>query len=264
MGDNPARERILAVTHELLSRQANGHAVTVGQVAAAAQVSRATLYRYFPSKAALFTAAGVTAAAQPVAVTPRARILEAALEVVGERGMHAATLEEIANRAGLSLSGLHWHYRNRDELVADLARFIPFVTAAEEEVARAEAVTADLESQLTHIAAVILSGIEARHGVVRFMLFESAVYADVAQLVSTHSLGRVLPLLARLFEQHAAEGKLRPGSAQVRAQAFLSLFLLLGILRPTFAALLAPDDRETAAEYIDILLHGILATPQEA
>jgi AcrR family transcriptional regulator len=178
--------------------------------------------------------------------------------------MHAATLDEIASRAGLSLSGLHWHYRNRDELVADLTRYIPFVTAVEEEVAKAEAATEDLESQLVRIATVILNNIEKRHGVVRFLLFESAVYPDVAQLLSTHSLGRVLPLLARLFAQHAAGGKLRPGSAQVRAQSFLSLFLLLGLLRPTFAGLLAPDDRATAAEYIDILLRGILATPQEA
>jgi AcrR family transcriptional regulator len=68
-------------------------------VATAAQVSRAALYRYFPSKAALLTAAGATAAALPVPVTPRVRILEAALAIISERGMHAATLEEIANRA---------------------------------------------------------------------------------------------------------------------------------------------------------------------
>jgi AcrR family transcriptional regulator len=253
MSEHPARERILDVTRELMACDTNEHAITVGQVAEAAQVSRATLYRYFPNKAALLSAAGIEAATLPGPLTPRVRILEAALEVIGERGMHAATLEEIAARAGLSLSGLHWHYRNRDELAADLVRYIPFISAVEEELAQAEAASADLESQLTHIAAVILAGIEKRHGVARFMLFESAVYPDVAQLVSTHSLGRVLPLLTRLFARHAAHGKLRPGSAQVRAQAFLSLFLWLGLLRPTFGPLLAPDDHATAREYIDLL-----------
>ena len=192
-------------------------------------------------------------------MTPRERILEATLAVAGERGIHAATLEEIASRAGLSLSGLHWHYKNRDELLADLARYVPFLTTIETEVALAETADADLETQLTHIAEVILENAGKRRGVMRFMLLEAEVYPEVARLASTHTIGRALPLLARLFEQHARSGKLRPSSAQVRAQAFVGMIMMLILLRPAFASLLAPNDNETVHEYVQIMLHGILA-----
>ena len=127
---------------------------------------------------------------------------------------------------------------------------------------QAEAEDADLETQLHRIAAVILDILKKRHGIIRFLIFEAEIYPDVARLASTHTIGRALPLLARLFEQHAREGNLRPGSAQVRAQAFAGMFMSLGLLRPILGSLLALDDQESAKEYIEIILRGILALPQ--
>jgi AcrR family transcriptional regulator len=258
MNEQPARERILAATRELL-RQSEGEIVTVGRVAAAAHVSRATLYRYFPDRVALLRAAGVEPGAITSATEPRVRILEAALDEFAERGVHKATLADVASRAGLSLSGLHWHYKNKDELVADLIQYIPLLPTLTEAVQDAAGTGADLEEQLTRLATVILGILERRGPLLRFILFEAAVYPEVARLAQTHTIGRVLPMLVRLFEAHARNGTLRPGSAQARAQAFLGMFLVLGVLRPTFAALLAPDDRATAREYVQIMLRGIVA-----
>ena len=256
------RERILATTRELLDREADGCRVTVGRVAAAARVSRAKVYRHFPDKAALLRAAGATGGAGPSPAEPRARILEAALDVFGERGVHAATLGEIATRAGLSLSGLHWHFKNKDELVAAIAQHVPLLPTIAAEALRAEADGADLEAQLTRIADVILRVLERRRGLMRLIIFEAAVYPDVARLASTHTLGRFLPMLADLFEQHARHGTLRPGSARARAQAFLGMFALLALLRPAFNPILAPDDREAAREYVEVMLRGVLAAPR--
>src|SRR5437870_4015001 len=112
MSDDKTRKRILSVTRQLLRQQEEVSGFTVGKVAAAAHVSRATLYRYFPNKATLLRAAGADSEQLSNGVKPRTRILEAVIALAGERGMHATTWEEIANRAGLSLSGLHWHYKN--------------------------------------------------------------------------------------------------------------------------------------------------------
>ncbi len=262
-GDENTRELILATTRELLSKQNGPGDITVGAVAAAAHISRATLYRYFPDKVTLLRAAGGPDNSPKSRPTPRERILEAALELVGERGMHAATLDEIAGRAGLSRSGLQWHYKNKDELVADIMQYIPVLPTVMAEVMQAEDETSDLATQLTRLATTLLKTSERYRGVVRFVFYEAAVYPEIAQFASTYSLGRALPLLTRLFEEHARHGKLRPGSARVRAQAFLSLILFLILMKPTFAALLVPDDQQTVREYVDILLHGILATPQE-
>ena len=263
MSDQPTREHILSVTRTLLSRQAGTGGITVGQVAAAAHISRATLYRYFPDKATLLRAAGIVNGTALNPPTPRERIMQAALEVVGERGMHAATLEEIASRAGLSRSGLQWHYKNKDELVTDLVQYLPILPTVMAEVAQAGTATSDIETQLTRLVDVLLDMLEKYRGVLRFLLYEANVYPEIAQFATTHTIGRALPLLTKLFEEYARRGVLRPGSAQVRAQALMGMYMLLAILRPAFAPLLAPDDRATAREYIDILLHGILAAPQE-
>jgi hypothetical protein len=42
----------------------------------------------------------------------------------------------------------------------------------------------------------------------------------------------------------------------------MGMFALLALLRPAFDPLLAPDDRETAREYIRIMLRGIRAAPE--
>ena len=262
MSDENTRERILSVTCELLNQQDEIRNITVSQVAAAADVSRATLYRYFPNKATLLRAAGVTNEQIGNITTTRERILEATIEIVGERGMHSATFEEIADRANLSVSGLHWHYRNKDELFADLAQHIPLVATIAAEVAQADTDEADIEKQLTRLITVLLTEANKRAGAVRYLLFEAEIYPEVARLASKHTLGRALPLLAQFFEHHERRGNLRPGSAQARAQALLGMLLVQITFRPAFTSLLASDEQETARQYVDILLHGILAKPQ--
>jgi AcrR family transcriptional regulator len=263
MSDHP-RDRILDTTRALLNRQDDDASpVTIGQVATAAHVSRATVYRYFPDRTALMLAAGATNCGEHP-VEPRARIIEAALAVFAERGLHAATLAEIASRAGLTLSGLHWHFKNKDELVAAVAESLPILPTMMQEALRAEVGDVDLESQLTHIAMVGLKMMAQRRSALRLIIFEAGIHPDVAQFGRTHTIGRLLPMLASIFEVHEHHGALRPGSARVRAQAFLGMLLALALLRPSFDDLLEPDDEATVREYVQIVLRGVLAVPQGA
>jgi AcrR family transcriptional regulator len=233
----------------------------VGQVAASAHVSRATVYRYFPDKTALLQAAGAGTANGALPVEPRARIVEAALEVFGERGIHAATMAEIAGRAGLSLSGLHWHFKNKDELVAAIGESIPIATTLMAEALRAERDDADLETQLASLATVAISELKRRRAMVRVMILETGIHPDVARLARQHTIGRFLPMLISIFERHARRGTIRPGSARARAQAFIGMLVVNALLRPAFDDLLEPDDSVTVREYVQIVLRGVLATP---
>lgn len=260
---NRQREHIVLTTRSLLERAPAGSSVTVHQVTAAARVSRATVYRYFPDKASLIRAALGPADKSRAPVEPRVRIIEAALDVFGERGIHGATMAEIAERADLSISGLHWHFKNKDELVSAIAQHIPLLTTLAAETALAEDGDADLETQLTRIANTMLELIERRRGLVRFVMFEAPIYPDVARLASTYTIGRFLPMLATLFDRHARLGRLREGSPAVRAQAFISMIAQLALLRPAFDQLLAPDDRTTVREYIQIILRGVQADPTD-
>jgi AcrR family transcriptional regulator len=48
------------------------------------------------------------------------RVLSAALEVFAERGYHAATVEEIAERAGMTKGAVYYWFRDKEDLASDL------------------------------------------------------------------------------------------------------------------------------------------------
>jgi TetR/AcrR family transcriptional regulator, mexJK operon transcriptional repressor len=256
--DQTARDRILTAATQLLAESPDGRTVSMERVAATAQLSRATVYRYFGDRTALLRAAAEARGDDRAALDARAQILDAALAVFAERGIPAATLREIAQRAGLSLSGLHWHFRNKEELVAALATHVPVLPAITAELGLAA--TSDLEDQLAHIAQVALAFLREHQAVLRLAIAEMERYPDVARLVSQHTVGRVLPLLGLLFERHTQRGLLTPGPSMVRAQAFMSMLVMRVLMQPAIGDLLELDAEASAREYVQILLHGIQAT----
>ena len=70
-------------------------------------------------------------------------------------------------------------------------------------------------------------------------------------------------MLTAVFERHARRGTLRSGSAPARAQALIGMLVVQALLRPTFDDLLEPDDSETIREYVQMVLHGILADQED-
>lgn len=54
----------------------------------------------------------------------RERILAAALEVAGRVGLHRASVAAIAERAGVAVGNLHYHFGSRDELLRELMRWL--------------------------------------------------------------------------------------------------------------------------------------------
>jgi AcrR family transcriptional regulator len=56
----------------------------------------------------------------PAVRDTRQRVLTAALEVFAQRGYHAATIEEIAERAGLTKGAVYYWFRDKVDLATDL------------------------------------------------------------------------------------------------------------------------------------------------
>ena len=61
----------------------------------------------------------------------RSALVHAALRVVAERGVTAATTRAIVAEAGMSLASFHYAFSSRDELMAELIRYV----VSQEEVA---------------------------------------------------------------------------------------------------------------------------------
>lgn len=110
----PAPERgARARTHRLLLHHAmtlvrHGQLVTVAELAAAAGVSRATAYRYFPSRAALITAIVGESLGPVRGYEPAARDGRARLRELFDRTFPRFKEFEPQLRAALQLSLEHW------------------------------------------------------------------------------------------------------------------------------------------------------------
>src|SRR5690242_704885 len=103
-------------------------AVTVDAMARAAGISKATFYRVFPSKES------VRLALEEMGVAParlgardgREALLNAAMEVFAASGYAPATVDAIAQAAGMSKAGFYWHFESKEAIfTAMIARYAP-------------------------------------------------------------------------------------------------------------------------------------------
>jgi AcrR family transcriptional regulator len=46
----------------------------------------------------------------------RARLIDAAAQIIGEKGFHATTLDEVATRVGMSRGAIYGNFKNREDL----------------------------------------------------------------------------------------------------------------------------------------------------
>src|SRR5579864_8966581 len=99
MATAASRDRILDRTRALIHE---GEKPTVGRIAEAAGISRASFYRAFDSRDAVLHA--LELAPEPAT---RERILEAALNMVGSSGLASLSMEELADSARVSRATLY-------------------------------------------------------------------------------------------------------------------------------------------------------------
>ena len=55
-----------------------------------------------------------------VSTERKAQILAAASNIFLKKGFDAARMEEIAASAGLSIGGVYWYYKSKEEVILDL------------------------------------------------------------------------------------------------------------------------------------------------
>jgi AcrR family transcriptional regulator len=120
VGQSPtSQSRILEAAQEILAADA---AATVADIAARAGVSRATIHRYFPTRADLLAAVG-----QVPDQGTRDRVLAAAAELVGRHGFASVSMDDLAARAGVSRASVYRLFPGKGALLEALVvAYSPF------------------------------------------------------------------------------------------------------------------------------------------
>jgi TetR/AcrR family transcriptional regulator of autoinduction and epiphytic fitness len=254
-----ARERILTGARGLL---AEGEVPTVGQVTAAAGVSKASFYRAFDSHRALLDALQVEP--EPAA---RERILESALAMVGAGGLAALSMDELAVGAGVSRATLYRLFPGKPALFTSLLRtYSPL-----EPVSRLVNSLQDQppEVVMPEIARTVfrsLSGPGAPGiGLLRAIFFEVSALSPDAEEAARDLVATMFGSVGAYVLAQMAAGSLRLMHPLLALQAFMGpivFHLLVRTLAERFAGF-EIDGEQAAVLLADSWLRGMRPDQEE-
>ncbi len=186
----------------------------------------------------------------------RQRILDAAAEVLAERGYAEARLADIAARAGLQAGSLYYHFASRDELVGEILRL--GIENSWDRVATAVGRLPPSATPLQRLAAAI--GAHTR-SIIGFSSYTSAQARIVAQLPS--DLARAHRKDMRAYGDYwhdlfaAAQ---QAGQVAGDVDLFVARMLAFGAMNWTSEWFRATDEAAVdhlADQAVRLLLHGV-------
>ncbi|MFI7103458.1 TetR/AcrR family transcriptional regulator [Streptomyces sp. NPDC050161] len=205
--------------------------VPLTAIATAAGVSRSTLLRRLGGSRGPLDEAVRRAGVDPGGRRPvRERAIEAAAQLVAERGLGAMTLDAVAERAACSLPSLHTVFDGRDGLLgAVYERYGPLPDL--------EALAADpperLEDTVQGLYRAVITAFNREPRVL------PAIFADLfsrpdgpAARAMRAYVPRLLDSLARLLLPHVEAGRMRPLPLPVLVQLLLGPMVTHLLLRP--------------------------------
>lgn len=222
---------------------------TVHDFAAAAGVSRATFYRAFRSRDEL-----LGALERPAEPDSRDRILRAALEMVGERGLPALSMDELADRAGVSRATLYRLFPGKAAVFAALVHtYTPLDLVVgvlkDREDEAPEAVLPDVAQAIYQ---TVYAGGEDRTGLMRALFSEVTTLAPDTEEATRDAMANVVGTMAGYMVAQMSAGRLRQMHPLLAMQSFIG---------PIFFHLMT---RKAAAQVLGIEIDGEQAVKELA
>ena len=197
----------------------------------------------------------------------RRKLIDAAGQVFAERGLHAATLQEITDRAGVNKAAVNYHFRDKMELYAAVVRHCLSFTlpgpAPQDLTGPPEAC---LRALIAHIIREILDPAKPswRRAIIHHELAQptAAFDAVVDELIAPRSrLQR--DIVRRILGPRASEKKVARVTLSIVSQCLMYLhdWRIIGRLHP----ILADDARrpeEIARHIADFSLAALRPAPR--
>ena len=144
------------------------------------------------------------------AQTPQTRekILAAALEVFSSRGFHGATVDEVAERAGLGKGTVYRHFSSKRELFSELIR--AKVAELEEAVTGAIDPRADVLETIETYLRIYFGFFDRNRNLYKVLIQEQSDFGAEVKALYIGNILRKLPLLKRKILQAGKNGRLKP------------------------------------------------------
>jgi AcrR family transcriptional regulator len=184
----------------------------------------------------------------------RERILEAALDVFSEKGFHLATVDEIAERAGLGKGTLYRHFANKETLFNELVR-----VRLEELETDANAVLDgqdDVLTMITKYLRIYFAFFDRNQRLYRLVVQEGLDVGRQVQDLYVKTVMRRVPLLKRKIYAASQQGKLKDVDFQT------VFYGVMGFVHGVIQKWLASDCSYSLVEelpvVVDVLFYGFV------
>ena len=243
------KERIIQKATRLLEK---GEPPSVNRIAEAAGVSRTTLYRIFPSRAALLEALSI----EPEPGT-RQRVLEAALQLLGSRSLSDLSMDELASSAGVSRANLYRLFPGKSALFrAILLAYSPFEPVM---ALLARAGDRPPEELIPQLVLAAYRTVARRRGIVRTLLLEITSMAPETQQVLADTAVRAFATLGGYLAAQMAAGRFRRMHPMLAVQSLVGGVVLHLLAEPVFsqAGADAPTGEEAVMQFSELWLRGM-------
>ncbi len=180
------------------------------------------------------------------------QILDAAARVFARKGLAAARMEDIAREARLSIGGVYWYYKSKDEVVHDLmARFIDPDLAGLRALLAAEGTVEDRLTGYLHTWAAPTQAMLP----LTYEFYSLAARDAPARAHIRAYLHAYQGVLGELIQQGIQRGEFRPvnveSAAMLLAALYEGMFELRMIAGETF------DVETRINEAFALIIHGI-------
>ena len=190
------------------------------------------------------------------------QIIDAALEVFGERGLGAARLEDIAKRAGLSKGTIYLYFPNKEELFREVVRsvIVARLERAEHEVGERSAVTAteQLREYMREWWTFLLSPTYAT--LYRLIIAELPRFPDLAEFYAREVVRRAHALVSGIVTRGIERGEFRPIDPVAAARMMSSMFISHALWcsrREVFQHVTSCSEEQILRDITDFVLHAL-------
>ncbi len=138
----------------------------------------------------------------------REKILTAALEIFSSKGFHGATVDEIAELAGLGKGTVYRHFHSKQGLFSELIR--SKVTELEQEVGGAIDPEADVLEIIETYLSVYFAFFDRNRNLYKVLIQEQSDFGAEVKALYIGNILKKVPLLKRKIYRAARNGRLKP------------------------------------------------------
>lgn len=182
-----------------------------------------------------------------------AAILKAAVELFPKHGFEKTTMDDIANRAGVTKQTVYSHFKNKEQLFIQMIDSLCHRAVSHTPVSSGK--KKNFETLLFDVGTNLLTLITSPEGmaVTRLVIAEAGRYPKVARLYYESGTQRIMQLLAEFLDQQNAVGNAAIPNTESAAAYFFALLKGQYFLRMTLGVPPIPSQKEMHAHVKEVV-----------